>query len=161
MTDRGERAVRTLIQKRNGDEWDTADVRELIFAFADDQEDDHQETLAYITEHAVEAAKRDERLDGLEAWRRAQSAACPVLVEEAIADADERHLAFHNEHLASDHLPRREDDPDDADFTEKRGEPAWTVTQIVGGFWKAVALIALNGVVTTVVVFAIDKMLRP
>ena len=35
MTDRGERAVRKLVQKRNGDEWDTTDVRELIFAFAD------------------------------------------------------------------------------------------------------------------------------
>ena len=78
-TDRGERKVRELAMKRNGDAWDTNDVKELIFAFADDQEDDHAESMERL--EAVEAAVSDHV-----EWTEHESLPRLAAVEAAVQD---------------------------------------------------------------------------
>ena len=130
MTSRGERKVRELALKRNGDPWDTNDVKELIFAFADDQEDDHAESMERLR-------KVEEAVTEHVTWTETESLPRLAAVEAGLAVVEGRctgHDDLHVEHLASDHLhePRRKDDPPGATFDDKREEEEMHVSYRVG-----------------------------
>lgn len=105
MTSRGERAVRELMQEKNGSEWTATDIRKLIFAFADDQEADHEESMermagmeAQLADHIAEAVVRDRRITNLEIEFADRRKSCPGEVKELIAA---EHKAKHDEYVAS------------------------------------------------------------
>lgn len=119
MTDNAERKVRQWATKRNGDPLTPEDVVELVFAFADDQEADHRESLVAIDknrrmleEHFIEADVRDERIEVLEKWRHDASEKCLDRVTAIVDEAwEDKHAPKHEEHLRQFHgSPRRSDD---------------------------------------------------
>ena len=112
MTSRGERKVRELALKRNGEQWNTNDVKELIFAFADDQEADHAESMtrlgdveerlegidAQMLAHLDESQARDRRIANLEFIEKDRRKTCLPEVKEIVA---EEHAKIHADYIAS------------------------------------------------------------
>ena len=84
----------------------------------------HKEVLDKLDQHIIESGVRDRRLDEVESWQRHNTETCSRSIIEAVQPLldkqDEDHLTFHNNHLERDHAPRREGDPDDADYRERR-----------------------------------------
>lgn len=114
-TDRAERKVREWATRRNGDPLRPEDVVELVFAFADDQEADHEETMANFDSMSA-------RLILLEEWRATcQGGSIAEYVEG-------EHHARHADHMTADHQPRRGTDPESADFTEQRRGPTGSLS---------------------------------
>lgn len=114
MTDNAERKVRQWATKRNGDPLTPEDVVELVFAFADDQEADHKESLDAIDknrqmleEHFIEADVRDERLDVLEQFAEESRTTCKDRIERLIR---EEHDARHGHHMKQEHGQGSEDE---------------------------------------------------
>jgi hypothetical protein len=100
MTDRGEREVRRWAMERNGDPLEPTDVVSLVFAFADDHEADHEETMSLI---ALASERHDDlcaRVIALEEWKLDSQRKCVDRVKRLI---DEEHQAMHGEHMASHH----------------------------------------------------------
>lgn len=94
MTDRGEREVRKWALKRNGDPISNTDITELVFAFADDQEEDHNETIALHQDLCARTVL-------LEEYAADSKASCKSRIEALIeAEHDARHSAHMNEHHA-------------------------------------------------------------
>ena len=152
MTDRGERKVRELALKCNGEAWDTNDVKELIFAFADDQEDDHKESMDRL--EAVEAAVADHV-----EWTDRESLPRLRAVESGLSDVESRctgHDALHVDHLATNHVhaPRRAGDQEDVDFESKREGEELRVSFRAGKYiLGALVVIALTVLINYVVIY--------
>lgn len=132
MTDRMERAVQRIATKKNGSAKTIDDVFEVILALADDTDENHEESVQadkraekaviqmqkLLGAHCVEAQVRDSRIDELEA----AVGSCPDRWEAS-------HKVTHAAHLAELHAkPRRENDPPDSEFLEKR-ETAFPATE--------------------------------
>jgi len=66
MADEAERKVRQWALRRNGDPITNADIVELVFAFADDQDANHDAVLDLIEQAKVERRSIDIRLSNLE-----------------------------------------------------------------------------------------------
>lgn len=60
----------------------------------------HDEVTAMVKEHLVEANLRDERLDGLERWRKEQATHCDERITRLIV---KEHDHRHGEHMAGFH----------------------------------------------------------
>ncbi len=126
MADRGERAVRKLLQEKNGKPWTAKDMRELIFAQADDQEDDHIETMKRIA--VMDADLADARAAMLlhHEWADTELKPAVQKLREDVDAVAPDHAVTHAAHMAEHHAPRRETvqpfpDPEGADFRGKRG----------------------------------------
>ena len=157
MSSRGERKVRELALRRNGDPWDTNDVKELIFAFADDQEDDHAESMERL--EAVEAAVSDHV-----GWTEKVSVPRLEAVEAAVQDLGcirGEHVALHENHLALEHkhAPRRADDPKTVTFDEQREGEEMRVSFRVGRYiLAAIVVIGLTVLVNYFVLYRGQQM---
>jgi len=118
MTDAAERKVRLWALRKNGDPLSPQDVVELVYAFADDQEADHGQTIEMLAQMDAKHSLLCTRVAELEGdWHEA-SATCKDRVE-AIVRAE--HGLTHAAHMADFHAPpRREDDPPDEAFVDKR-----------------------------------------
>lgn len=128
MTDRFERAVQKIAARTNGGPKTSDDVFDVVCALADDTDEQHSEstktlkelggkvdaTTAALTEHIeVYAKERDRRIKALE---NAQ-VACPAVVDAAIRA---EHEVRHNDHMRTDHAPRRSDDEAGEDHAQER-----------------------------------------
>jgi len=122
MTDNAESKVRQWAVKRNGDPLTVKDAVELVLAVDEDAVARHQETVAVLQAHCAEAVVRDLAIRELQDWRRESSEKCVermTVIAERVAIA--AHAPVHAAHMASHHAPpRREDDPPDEAFVDKR-----------------------------------------
>lgn len=119
MTDHTESELRKWARQRNGDALGLQDVVDLVFAMADDHDEDHAETLELLRSHQDEADERDRRITVVEQWCREWEGGC-ALRERAILD---QHLVIHADHLAADHLtrpPHRAGDEDGSSYYDRR-----------------------------------------
>lgn len=152
MTDRTESELRKWARQRNGDKLGLQDVVDLVFALADDHDEDHAETLELLRSHQDEADERDLRITGVEQWCREWEGGC-ALRERAILD---QHLVIHADHLAADHLtrpPRRADDEAGSSYYDRReSDPEvdfrtrfmWTLGSKAGQIAVALSIVLLT-----------------
>jgi len=127
MADRFEKKMQDIAVRstKNGGPG-IADVLEALVAKAEDDDEQHEESLAAIKgnrvmmeQHLREAAHRDERLEAIEEKIARSEAECPARVKAAIqAEHELRHSAY----VASLVKPRRKSDPDDKDYRHDREE---------------------------------------
>jgi len=118
MTDRFESEVQKFVSQQNGDDLTPQIVYGMLQAVDEDANRRHQETVAAFKEHCTEAVVRDLAIRELQDWRRESSEHCQERIE-AIVRAE--HAPTHAAHMAEFHAPpRREDDPPDAAFVDKR-----------------------------------------
>lgn len=153
MTDHAESELRKWARKRNGAELGIKDVVDLVFAMADDHDEDHAETLELLRSHQDEADERDRRIDVVEQWCREWEGGC-ALREKAILD---QHLIVHADHMAADHLsrpPHRAGDEVGSSFYDEREmvDPEmtfrtrfmWTLGSKAGQIAVAVCIVLLT-----------------
>lgn len=101
------------------------DTDETAIKLAAKVEVQHTESLAAIEanrqvliSHCAEANVRDERISVLEEWRHDQVKHCEDRVMKLIGD---EHEGRHSAHMAAEHpVPRRSEDPEDADYSSDR-----------------------------------------
>jgi hypothetical protein len=126
MTDAAERKVRLWALRKNGDPLMLQDVVELVYAFADDQEADHGQTIDLLKQVDEKHSLLCVRVAELEGdWHEA-SATCKDRVEAIVhAEHESRHAAY-VEALASE--KKRADDPPGVDFRTAR-TPEMTVVE--------------------------------
>lgn len=109
MTDRGEGELRKWALERNGDPQSNKDIVQLIFAFADDFDAAHADTLAFFKESRDDREAITARITLLEEWRVKSETSCQERVLKLIEkEHDERHGA----HMEKDH-------PIDASFQQR------------------------------------------
>lgn len=126
MTDHAERKVRLWALRKNGDPLTPQDVVELVYAFADDQETDHGQTIELLKQVDEKHSLLCVRVAELEGdWHEA-SATCKDRVEAIVhAEHESRHGAY-VEALANE--KKRADDPPGIDFRTARN-PELTVVE--------------------------------
>jgi len=122
MTDHFESEVQKFVGQQNGDDLTPQIVYGMLQAVDQDAVARHQETVAVLEAHCAEAVVRDLGIRELQDWRRESSEKCvermTVIAERVAAAA---HAPVHAAHMASHHAPpRRDDDPPDAAFVDKR-----------------------------------------
>jgi len=118
MTDHFESEVQRFVGKQNGDELTPQIVYGMLQAVDEDANRRHQETVAAFKEHCAEAVVRDLAIRELQDWRRHSAETCQARIE-AIVRAE--HTPTHAAHMAEFHAPpRRESDPPDEAFVDKR-----------------------------------------
>jgi len=118
MTDRFESEVQKFVGKQNGDELTPQIVYGMLQAVDQDAVARHQETVAVLQAHCTEAVVRDLAIRELQDWRRESSEHCQERIERIVRA---EHAPVHAAHMASHHAPpRREDDPPDVAFVDKR-----------------------------------------
>ena len=122
MTDHFESEVQKFVGQQNGDDLTPQIVYGMLRAVDQDAVARHQETVAVLEAHCSEAVVRDLAIRELQDWRRESSEKCvermTVIAERVAAAA---HAPVHAAHMASHHAPpRRDDDPPDAAFVDKR-----------------------------------------
>lgn len=100
MTDRGEREVRRWAMERNGNPIEPKDVVSLVFAFADDHEADHEETMGLIESARLRHDELCARVISLEEWKLDSQRTCVDRVKRLI---DEEHRQMHGAHMESHH----------------------------------------------------------
>ena len=124
MTDRFESEVQKFVSQQNGDDLTPQIVYGMLQAVDEDANRRHQETVAAFKEHCAEAVVRDLAIRELQDWRRESSEKCVermTVIAERVAVA--AHAPVHAAHMVSHHAPpRREDDPPDVAFVDKRKE---------------------------------------
>ena len=118
MTDHFESEVQKFVGQQNGDDLTPQIVYGMLRAVDQDAVARHQETVAVLEAHCAEAVVRDLAIRELQDWRRHSMETCQSRIE-AIVRAE--HAPTHAAHMAEFHAPpRREDDPPDAAFVDKR-----------------------------------------
>ena len=96
MTDNAERKVREWARDRNGDPLKNTDIVELVFAFADDQEADHNEVIERlddVDERHISLCLRVAELEHT-------SIGCSERVKAFVAA---EHDTRHTEHMSNHH----------------------------------------------------------
>jgi len=108
VTDRAERETRKWALKRNGDPIRNEDIVSLVFAFADDQDADHEQTMELLDIAKQERTVLCHKVTDLELWKKETSDTCVERVKKLI---HEEHEQRHGKHM--------EDDHDDASFEQR------------------------------------------
>lgn len=105
MTDRGEGELRKWALKRNGAPASNEDIVSLIFAFADDFEVAHADTLEFFRESRADRDDIRARVICLEEWREQSETSCKERVNKLIAVEHEKR---HGEHMEKYHPLEKE-----------------------------------------------------
>jgi hypothetical protein len=120
VTDNFESEVQKFVGKQNGDELTPQIVYGMLQAVDQDAVARHQETVTVLRVHCTEAVVRDLAIRELQDWRRESSEHCQERIERIVRA---EHGPVHDAHMALHHAPpRREGDPPDVAFVDKRKE---------------------------------------
>lgn len=127
MADNFEKAKDDILYRTEGNGGPTPrDILVALGALADDQDQQHRESIEAIEEnrkllanHFKEATTRDNRILTLEEKIAKSETECPARVKAAIeAEHERRHSAY----VASLQKPRRKSDPNGKDYRKERNE---------------------------------------
>jgi len=154
MADNFEKAKDDILFRTEGNGGPTPrDILVALGALADDQDENHKESIEAIGEnrrlleaHFEEADRRDHRILAIEEKIAKSEAECPARVKAAIhAEHENRHNAY----VASLVKPRRKGDPDGKDYRNDRDESRqvwfmWMIGSKVSYILMAVLITVLN-----------------
>ena len=154
MADRFERKMQDIAVRstKNGGPG-IADVLEALVAKAEDDDEQHEESLAalrgnrvMLEQHLREASVRDDRLEAIEEKIAKSEVECPARVKAAIQAEHEKR---HSDYVASLVKPRRKGDPNGRDYRKDREESRqvwlmWMIGSKVTYILMAVIITILN-----------------
>ena len=134
MADHFEKAKDEILQRTEGNGGPTnrdmlkamgalaQDVDESIETLDKKQKTRHDQSFKVLSDHLEDAKVYNERITTLEGWRTESSLTCVAKVREIAAEVSkELHAPTHAMHMAEHHgEPRRQSDPSNAEFVEKR-----------------------------------------
>jgi len=131
VTDHAEREVRKWALKRNGDPIQNEDIVSLVFAFADDQDADHNQTMRLLDVAKQERQVLCHKVSDLELWQHDTQTTCAERVKKLIS---EEHEDRHGKHMEQHHNS-------DASFQQKF---IWWWGSKVSYIVVAVLIVVLN-----------------
>jgi hypothetical protein len=181
MSDETRSEVEAIAKRRNGSV-SNEQLFDLVLAVSHDSRDAHKESVTLIETvrsdlamHCAEADLRDDRIVALEEWRATRPTALCVDRVQSMIEAE--HVTRHADHLATDHRPRREDDPPETDYRDSRREQLpsnlsrdeygqktwlmWMVGSWVGRILLGVVIAVASGSLMLLVTYIADKWLHP
>lgn len=170
LTDNFERAKDDILKRTAGNGGPgPMDLLVAMGALAADHDNDHEESMSALSKlmerldvHQVEANVRDVEIADIQEWRRRSAEGCQERIEAIVKPLIERsHDIVHQRHLDEAHggKERRQTDPPDSDFVERR-ESVYstaedrTVWEMLLGYSIAKRIVWL--VVGALIVFAIS-----
>jgi len=141
------------------------DVDESIETLDKKQKNRHDQSFKVLSDHLEDAKVYNERITTLESWRTESSLTCVAKVREIASEVSkELHAPTHAMHMAEHHgEPRRQDDPSNAEFVEKRKPVVVTdddrsFREILAGWslLKKLAWLIVSTVIAGILLFGIS-----